>query len=123
MATRAQWQARTTVTLDIKKLQWLQREAKGKVARAIEASAERVNQGARRYCPVDTGLLKSTIDKLRVGELAWIVTYAIDHPEVFYGYFQELGSRFQSGTPFLVPALEDERPNLPKGIKAEFVKL
>ncbi len=123
MATRAQWQARTTVTLDMKKLQWLRKNAKGKAARAVEASAERVNQGARRYCPVDTGLLKSTIDKLRVGELAWIVTYAIDHPEAFYGFFVSLGTRHAAAQPFLQPALEDERPNLPKGIKAEFVRI
>ena len=123
MATRAQWQKMTTVTLEMDKLRWLRKNAKGKVARAVEASAERVNQGARRYCPVDTGLLKSTIDKLRVGELAWIVTYAIGKPEAYYGFWQELGSRFQSGTPFLVPALEDERPNFPRGIKAEFIKI
>jgi len=123
MATQAQWQKRTTVTLEMDKLRWLRKNAKGKVARAVEASAERVNQGARRYCPVDTGLLKSTIDKLRVGELTWIVTYAIDQPEAFYGAFQEQGTRYAAAQPFLQPALEDERPNLPKGIKAEFVKI
>jgi len=121
MATN--WQAKTTVTLDMKKLQWFRKTVKGRAARAVEASAERIKQGARQRCLVDTGLLKSTIDKLRVGELSWIITYAIGHPEAFYGYFQELGTRHTAAQPFLMPALEDERPNLPKGIKAEFVKI
>jgi HK97 gp10 family phage protein len=72
---------------------------------------------------VDTGRLRASIDKLRVGELEWIITYAVGDPGAYYGFFQELGTRLMSPHPFLLPALDDERPNLPKGIKAEFVKL
>ena len=117
------WQALTTVELDTAKLRWLQKEAKTMVERQVEVAAQRVKVSAKRHCPVDTGRLRASIDKLRVGELTWIVTYAVGDPGAFYGYFQELGTRFQSGTPFLVPALEDERPNFPKGIKGEFAKI
>lgn len=123
MPTAAQWQKKVIVTLDVEKLKWVRKNAKSMVERQVEASAERVKVGAKRYCPVDTGRLKASIDKLRMGELEWIITYAVGDPGAYYGFFQELGTRYMSPQPFLHPALEDERPNLPRGIKAEFVKI
>ena len=117
------WQKLTTVELDITKLKWLQKEAKTMVERQVKEAARRVKVSAKRHCPVDTGRLRASIDKLRVGELTWIVTYAVGDPGAYYGFFVHEGARSKSPRPFLLQGLEDERPNFPKGIKAEFAKI
>lgn len=111
---------RVKTELDMGKLQWVRGTARELIAERIEQAAERVKQEAKRRCPVRTGRLRRSIDKVQQGELAWIVTYAVDDPGAYYGLFVELGTRFMSPQPFLGPALEAEKPELIKDIETVF---
>lgn len=76
-----------------------------KIVTAVYASAFRIQAAARRAVGVDTGRLRSSVFVrfLEGGKAAEVGT------DVFYGPFQEYGTRYMSPRPFLVPAYEAER--------------
>ena len=84
----------------------------GSVAQAVRASVveacDMIEGLAKGYAPVDTGRLRdsiaTTIDdtgKTVVGTVGTDVDYAV---------YQEFGTIYQRGTPFMRPALDEARP-------------
>ena len=77
-------------------------EQSGKV---VKNNAELVQRFAKVYAPVDTGCLKSQI-KTSYPEA---LEAHIDAEAAYSGY-QEQGTRFQAGKPFMRPALKVVEP-------------
>lgn len=75
----------------------------GPVGRDLARRAQRVEAAAKTLAPVDTGRLRSSI--------TWAIfrdgrgLYAEVGTAVFYAAFVELGTRYMSAQPFLIPAL------------------
>jgi HK97 gp10 family phage protein len=73
-----------------------------KTAFAIEAKA-------KELAPVDTGLLRGSITTEIKGPLKATVG-----TNVSYAEYQEFGTRYQKGTPFLTPAFDEETSRFTK---------
>ena len=67
--------------------------------RALRNNTEKTMQQAKKNAPVDTGFLKNNI-VTRYEDMSGII-----HSQSAYSGFQEFGTRYQSGTPFMRPAL------------------
>ena len=78
----------------------LKNEAIGRALEIIGLVAERYSKG---YAPVDTGRLRNSISH-QVSEEEEAVYIGTN---VEYAPYQEFGTRFQRGTPFLAPALDN----------------
>lgn len=72
------------------------------VARALEKIGLVAERYAKGYAPVDTGRLRNSISH----EVAPDEEAVYIGTNVEYAPYQEFGTRYQSGTPFLRPALE-----------------
>jgi len=109
--------------VDTRKLDKLLQELEPKASRAVRTSAFAVEAGAKVRAPHETYALRNSIktktnyegDPLR----------AIVHDEVGYGIYQELGfHHYISGqfiqNPFMIPALEAERPKFEKAMRRLF---
>lgn len=79
------------------------------VDQRLERSGILVSNAAKVRAPVDSGRLRASIQYIKEGNSVIIGT------NVNYAVHQEFGTRFQSGTPFLRPGLNDSRPAL-KGL-------
>lgn len=79
-------------------------EAKNEaVARALEIMGEVAERYAKGYAPVDTGRLRNSISH----EVAPDENAVYVGTNVEYAPYQEFGTRYQGGTPFLRPALDN----------------
>ena len=67
--------------------------------KVLKNNTEKTMQQAKKNAPVDTGFLKNNIVSRYEG-MSGIV-----HSQSAYSGFQEFGTRYQSGTPFMRPAL------------------
>ena len=67
--------------------------------RALKNNTEKTMQQAKKNAPVDTGFLKNNI-VTRYEDMSGII-----HSQSAYSGFQEFGTRYQSGTPFMRPSL------------------
>lgn len=95
-----------TVVIDDVKLQALLKGASGPLAAAVLKKARNVERGAKRYAPVDTGRLQSSITSSvgeDDGELVGIVG-----TDVEYAAHVEFGTVNQPAQSFLRRALDDE---------------
>lgn len=80
------------------------------VAKAVEAGADLVAQSAKDRVPVDTGRLKDAIHVEPDPEDAGFAVVAGNN-KVFYGNMVEHGGAVNRAPhPFLIPALEADRP-------------
>lgn len=77
--------------------------------------ATRVRRYARAKAPVDTGYLRSTIQRERLGERAHRV-YVGAH----YGIYVNYGTRYQAAQPFWEPAIAQARRDLHRDMKEMF---
>ena len=77
-------------------------EQSGKV---VKNNAELFQRFAKGYAPQDTGFLKSQIKTSYPGALE-----AHIDAEAAYSGYQEYGTRFQTGKPFMRPALKVVEP-------------
>lgn len=85
-------------------------QAMRKICLLIEADA-------KRYCPVDTGRLRDSIThEIEKGKDR--VTGRVG-TNVVYGVFQEYGTRYQSGKPYLRPALEKNKSKIKQLLKGK----
>ena len=84
-------------------LEALLRGPSGAVAQTILKATLAVEREAKHLCPVDTGRLRSSITPEVAREGQEIVGRVGTNVE--YAPYQEFGTRFQHGTPFLRPAL------------------
>lgn len=75
----------------------------GAAGRYMQKLALQVETAAKRLAPVDTGRLRSSIEHSLSGNGDGM--RADIYSTVNYAIYQELGTRYQSGTPFLRPAL------------------
>ena len=76
--------------------------------RALKNNTEKTMQQAKKNAPVDTGFLKNNIVSKYEG-MSGIV-----HSQAGYSFYQEFGTRYQSGTPFMRPALNFIYPQFQK---------
>lgn len=77
----------------------------GDIARDVERRCLKVERAAKRLAPVDTGRLRSSITHETTTDGQGVV--GIVGTDVEYAPHQEFGTRYQSGTPFLLPALQE----------------
>lgn len=61
---------------------------------------------AKQHAPVDTGALMRSIH-VEPGETTATSATARSGTDIEYGAYQEYGTRFQSGTPFMRPAMDE----------------
>lgn len=97
----------SSVVLNASALNGLLRSSGGPAAIALERTALRVETAAKRFAPVDTGRLRASITTVMGEDSDGLVAYVGSN--VQYAIYQEYGTRFQSGTPFLRPALDAAR--------------
>jgi HK97 gp10 family phage protein len=80
------------------------KSVRGEMAKRHDAVGFVVSNAAKKNAPVDTGRLRASITHDADADGVVIGT------NVPYGGFQELGTRNQEGTPFLVPGLIQSIP-------------
>lgn len=78
----------------------------GPVAKELTRRAVRVESGAKRLCPVDTGRLRASITHALSRDASSL--YAEVGSNVAYAAFVELGTRHAGAQPYLRPALAAE---------------
>ena len=76
------------------------------VARELVRVGVRVERGAKRLCPVDTGRLRSSITQQLERDSQGLVE--VVGTNVDYAPYVELGTRTNRAQPFLRPALAQE---------------
>ena len=74
-------------------------------AKVVKNNAEKLKSKAQDKAPKDTRFLKGHIKTSYPGELE-----AKIEAEAAYSGYQEYGTRFQPGTPFMRPALKEVEP-------------
>lgn len=74
-------------------------------SQVIRNNTERLKASAKAKAPVDTGFLKNHITSSYPNRLEGHVK-----SEAAYSGYQEYGTRFQTGTPHIRPALQDIEP-------------
>ena len=74
-------------------------------SQVIRNNTERLKAGAKAKAPVDTGFLKNHITSSYPNRLEGRVK-----SEAAYSGYQEYGTRFQTGTPHIRPALQEIEP-------------
>lgn len=82
-------------------------EANLNLGNTLDELAAEVERDAKRYAPVDTGALSNSIRH----EVSGTGTDAEARigSDLDYSLYQELGTSRQSGTPYLRPALNQQR--------------
>lgn len=75
----------------------------GPVGRHLSRVAVAVDRMAKSFAPVDTGLLRASINWRLANDSRGLL--AIIGTSVHYAIYQEFGTRFQAPQPFLRPAL------------------
>lgn len=89
------------VTLDMTGLLNAMAKVKPSSAKIVAQAAVKVEAQAKINAPVDTGMLKNSLNSEMVTPVQWRV-----QDGVTYGIFQELGTYKMAAQPFLIPAVE-----------------
>lgn len=69
---------------------------------ALEKCGQVFEDRAKSYAPVDTGRLRNSISHKMQGNDTVVIETNVE-----YAIYQEMGTRYQSGTPFMRPAGEN----------------
>ena len=77
--------------------------------KVVKNNTERLKASAKSKAPVDTGFLKNHITSSYPDRLEGHVK-----SEAAYSGYQEYGTRFQTGKPFMRPALKEVEPKFKK---------
>ena len=77
--------------------------------KVVKNNTERLKASAKSKAPVDTGFLKNHITSSYPDSLEGHVK-----SEAAYSGYQEYGTRFQTGKPFMRPALKEVEPQFKK---------
>lgn len=75
------------------------RQVQERAALAVGKAALDIEAQAKRFAPVDTGLLRNSIGSHRLDDYQWEVV-----SPVHYSVFQEYGTRFMRAQPYMTPA-------------------
>lgn len=86
----------------------LLRDPKGPVGKDLRRSGTRIRNSAKRYCPVDTGRLRSSIQMSPPRMLEFNTLVVRVGTKVKYARFVELGTRYMRPRSFLRKALNEE---------------
>ena len=85
------------------------------ITKALEEIGLVAERYAKGYAPVDTGRLRNSIShQVSQEESAVYIGTNVE-----YAPYQELGTRYQSGTPFLRPAVENHLDEYKAIVKSE----
>lgn len=93
------------------RLPQIEAELVAKMDAVVKTVAEQIEQAAKERVPVDTGRLRDAIHTDHIGPGEYSVV-AGDN-KAFYGHVVEHGGARIGGRPFLVPALEEARGEVP----------
>lgn len=77
-----------------------------KAKQVVKKNGAEMHAKAQRYAPVDTGTLKRSIT-LEIKDNG--MTAEVDGGHVNYAVYQEYGTRYQSGTPFIRPSHKEQK--------------
>lgn len=91
------------VVLDNAAIQRLLSSANGPAAKAVLRAGVKVEAGAKRLCPVDTGRLRASITHRLETDGGDPVAYVGSNTA--YAAYVEFGTRFSPAQPYLRPAL------------------
>lgn len=80
-------------------------EIKQEADNILKNTSLRVEKRAKYYAPYDTGYLEQNIMAEPQGNLAYTVTSKAE-----YSVYQEWGTRKMPPHPFMIPAMEQEKP-------------
>ena len=94
------------------KLDEVSDRARANVDKAIEKAAFDTEAHAKARAPVDTGLLRNSINHRRRGE----AFFEVESP-VHYSVFQEYGTSRMVAQPYMTPAVEVVKPSLIRAIQ------
>ena len=78
---------------------------------ALKNSAEKGKSISKGLAPVDTGFLRANIATRHMGEESHI------HSAASYSGFQEFGTRYQPGKPFMRPMMQQIEPYFTEQIR------
>ena len=78
----------------------------------VRKNAFGIEAKAKALAPVDTGLLRNSIQTTGEGPLKASVG-----PNVEYAPHQEFGTRHQKGKPFLTPAADEQKKEFEKDVR------
>lgn len=101
-----EWHGAERLTMAIRGANQKVIEQAGKV---VKNNTERLKASAKAKAPVDTGFLKNHITSSYPDRLEGHVK-----SEAAYSGYQEYGTRFQTGKPFMRPALKEVEPKFKK---------
>lgn len=82
------------------------------LANLVKKAAFGIEAKAKQLAPVDTGVLRNSIQTTIEGPLRATVGTNIE-----YGPHQEFGTRHQKGTPFLTPAADEQKKEFEKDVR------
>lgn len=93
--------AEIIIEIKMDKLRQVKELSDEAVARALEQCGALWESYAKKMAPVDTGRLRNSIEHHPEGNDTMVV-----ETDVEYAIYQEVGTRYQSGTPFMKPSGE-----------------
>ena len=103
-----EWRGDTVLAAAVKK------ESQGvrtQAQNALKNSAEKGKSISKGLAPVDTGFLRANITTRHMGEESHI------HSAASYSGFQEFGTRYQPGKPFMRPMMQQIEPYFTEQIR------
>lgn len=83
-----------------------------KASMIVRKTALMLEAEAKQRAPVDTGLLRNSIQAAQVAPFYWRVTVGAN-----YGVYVEWGTRFMPARPFLLPAANVVRPQFVEAMR------
>ena len=83
------------------------------VKQVVRSDGATLQRKAQRYCPVDTGTLKRSID-LEISDMGLTATSAA-HTD--YAAYVEYGTRKMDAQPYMVPAYEETVENFKRHLR------
>ena len=95
-----------------------------KDARWLKPHVKSMRSTAKGFAPVDTGALRDSIEveelKNASGDITGYDVVAGDEEIVDYASYQEEGTKYQSGQPFMKPAYDREERKINKTLERLF---
>lgn len=83
-----------------------------KAGQIVRKAALDIEAQAKSRAPVDTGTLRASIQARQVRPMVWEVVVGVE-----YGVYQEFGTRYQAGKPFMRPAVWAVAPMFRKAMR------
>ena len=109
--------AEIKIEIDMNELGQVKELSDEAVARALEQCGALWESYAKQMAPVDTGRLRNSIEHHPEGNDTMVV-----ETDVEYAIYQETGTRYQSGTPFMKPSGESHIDTFKTVIENELKK-